>query len=81
MFGDFKKPVLRFFAWTLHKVFRTIYDKVYIDEVFLERLKKIEQESNIPIVLMPTQKSYLDFLIVSYIFFSYKLKLPAVASD
>lgn len=41
MFGDFKKPVIRFFAWTLHKVFRTIYEKVYIDEGFLERLRKI----------------------------------------
>jgi glycerol-3-phosphate O-acyltransferase len=36
---------------------------------------------NIPIVLVPTNRSYIDFLIVSYIFFAYKLKLPYVVSD
>lgn len=81
MFGEFKKPVIRFFAWVLHKVFRTIYEKVYVDEAMLEKLRKIETDKGVPIVLAPTQKSYLDFLIVSYIFFTYKLKLPCVASD
>lgn len=35
----------------------------------------------IPIVLLPTHRSYIDFLIVSYIFFVYKLKLPYIVSD
>lgn len=74
-------PVLRFFAWALHKIFKSIYEKIYVDEEMLERLRKIDESGDMPIVLAPTQKSYLDFLIVSYIFFTYKLKLPKVASD
>ena len=46
-----------------------------------DRIRQIEQKNGVPIVLMPTHKSYLDFLIVSYIFFIYKLKLPYVVSD
>lgn len=44
-------------------------------------LKEIEKEKRIPIVLLPTHRSYIDFLIVSYIFFLYKLKLPYIISD
>ena len=36
---------------------------------------------NVPIVLVPTHRSYIDFLIVSYIFFAYRLKLPYIVSD
>ena len=32
-------------------------------------------------MLLPTHRSYIDFLIVSYIFFLYKLKLPYIISD
>lgn len=34
-----------------------------------------------PIVLLPTHRSYFDFLIVSYIFFVYKLRLPYFVQD
>lgn len=81
MFGEFKMSVVRFFAWALHKIFKSIYEKIYIDEEMLERLRKIEEQTSTPIVLAPTQRSYLDFLIVSYIFFVYRLKMPNVASD
>lgn len=74
-------PVVRFFAWALYKIFKSIYEKIYIDEEMLEKLRKIDEEGTMPLVLAPTQRSYLDFLIVSYIFFTYKLKLPKVASD
>ena len=46
-----------------------------------ETLKEIEQKKKIPIVLLPTHRSYIDFLIVGYIFFLYKLKLPYIVSD
>lgn len=43
IFGEFKMPVLRFFAWALHKIFKSIYEKIYIDEEMLERLRKIDE--------------------------------------
>lgn len=35
----------------------------------------------IPIIMAPTHKSYLDFIILTYLFFNYKLKIPYVASN
>lgn len=34
-----------------------------------------------PIVLLPTHRSYLDFLIISYVFFVYNLRLPNFIAD
>ena len=33
-----------------------------------------------PVILMPTHRSYLDFLLVSYIFYHYDLTLPVIAA-
>ena len=79
--GEFKMPVVRFLAWTLHKIFKRIYEKVNVNHDMFETLKEIEQKKKIPIVLLPTHRSYIDFLIVGYIFFLYKLKLPYIVSD
>jgi hypothetical protein len=35
IFGEFRMPVVRLFAWTLHKIFKSIYEKIYIDEEML----------------------------------------------
>lgn len=74
-------PVIRFMAWTLHKIFKRIYEKVNVNSQMFSLLSKIQNERKNPIVLLPTHRSYLDFLIVSYIFFLYKLKLPHIVSD
>ena len=46
----------------------------------LEVLRDVEKD-NIPIILLPNHRSYMDFLIVSYIFFVYHLKIPRIISD
>jgi glycerol-3-phosphate O-acyltransferase len=74
-------PVIRFMAWTLHKIFKRIYEKVNVNSEMFDFLRNVEKERKIPIVLLPTHRSYVDFLIVSYIFFLYKLKLPYIISD
>lgn len=79
--GEFRMPVVRFLAWTLHKIFKRIYEKVNVNAEMFDTLRKIEQERKVPIVLLPTHRSYIDFLIVSYIFFLYQLKLPYIVSD
>ena len=33
-----------------------------------------------PILLMPSHRSYLDFLLMSYVFFHYDLPLPVIAA-
>lgn len=80
MFADYNMSLIRGFGWFLHKVFKRIYEKVVIDENALDKLKALEKTSNGPLVLIPTHRSYIDFLIVSYIFFAYKMKCPHIAA-
>ena len=37
--GEFKMPVVRFLAWTLHKIFKRIYEKVNVNHEMFETLK------------------------------------------
>ena len=68
-------------VWTVHKAFKNMYDKININTEMLERIREIEESSSNPIVLLPTHRSYLDFLVVSYIFMIYKLRLPNFIAD
>lgn len=34
-----------------------------------------------PIVLLPTRRSYFDFLVVSYVFIIFKMRLPHFVAD
>jgi glycerol-3-phosphate O-acyltransferase len=73
--------VVRSMAWTVHKAFKNLFEKITINMEMLEELREIEKNSSTPIVLLPTHRSYLDFLVVSYIFFIYKLRLPNFVAD
>ena len=46
----------------------------------LNKLKKLAESDPGSIVIVPTHRSYIDFLIVSYVFFSYHIKVPYIAA-
>ena len=73
-------PVIRMFAWFLHKIFKIIYEKVVIDDLLLQRLRQHNFKEKGPLVLIPTHRSYIDFIIISYVFFAYKLQVPYIAA-
>ncbi len=73
-------PVLRGFAWFLTKVFRRIYDKVVIDDASLKRIQEHDIKKNGPLIIMPTHRSYIDFLMCSFVFFAYRIKCPHIAT-
>lgn len=81
MFGTFSMPIVRLEAWILTKFLKSIYEKIIVNENVFENFRKIENDLKIPIVMAPTHKSYLDFIILTYLFFNYKLKIPYVASN
>ena len=51
--------------------------KISSPEIILQ-LRKLIQEY--PVVLMPSHRSYMDFLLVSYIFYDQDLPLPVIAA-
>jgi glycerone phosphate O-acyltransferase/fatty acyl-CoA reductase len=64
MFADYSMPMIRTFGWFLTKVFKQIYEKVVIDDTTLKRLLEHDQKKSGPLILMPTHRSYIDFLMV-----------------
>ncbi|XP_056672128.1 dihydroxyacetone phosphate acyltransferase isoform X2 [Monodelphis domestica] len=69
---------IRFFAFSLSKVFKRIYEKVCVNEEGIQRLQRAIQEH--PVVLLPSHRSYIDFLLLSYILYTYDLSVPVIAA-
>ncbi|OMJ82851.1 hypothetical protein SteCoe_16318 [Stentor coeruleus] len=80
MISDLRMPVVRMFAWGLRKFWRAIYEKVVVNHNQLNEMAKIINNSNVPLVILPSHRSYIDFLIVSYLFFSFGIKMPYIAA-
>lgn len=70
--------IIRQFAFVLPKIMKKIYGKVLINEDGIEKLRNTHMET--PVVLLPTHRSYADFLLVSYIAYHYNLPLPVIAA-
>lgn len=78
--GEIHLAAVRTMAWSVHKMFTNIFEKLTVNTPMMEQLREIEKRS-IPIVLLPTRRSYLDFMVVSYISFCYKLRQPNLMAD
>ncbi|OFX20778.1 MAG: glycerol-3-phosphate acyltransferase [Anaeromyxobacter sp. RBG_16_69_14] len=70
-FIELVRPLL---AW----LFRRLYDAVDVDEEGLARVKRAAGDA--PIVLCPSHKSYIDFLVLSWIFYEYGMTPPHIAA-
>ncbi|KAM9613042.1 dihydroxyacetone phosphate acyltransferase isoform 3-T3 [Trichechus inunguis] len=69
---------IRFFAFTLSKVFKQIYSKVCVNEEGIQKLQRAIQEH--PVVLLPSHRSYIDFLMLSFLLYNYDLPVPVIAA-
>ena len=66
-------------AWpVLDWVFNRIYDGIEVDEAGLERAMKAA--ANAPVVLTPSHKSHVDYLVMSYVLWSRGYSVPLVAA-
>jgi glycerol-3-phosphate O-acyltransferase len=70
--------VLKVLSALLSIVWYRIYDGFEVDEEGLERLREASRDSSI--VLIPSHKSHVDYLIISYLFYKYGLNPPAIAA-
>ncbi|KAK0138648.1 Dihydroxyacetone phosphate acyltransferase [Merluccius polli] len=69
---------VRFFAFALTKAFKTLFRSICVNEEGIQRLQQAIQEH--PVVLLPSHRSYMDFLLMSYILYTYDLALPVIAA-
>jgi glycerol-3-phosphate O-acyltransferase len=70
-FIELVRPVL---AW----LFGRLYDAVDVDEEGLARVKRAAADA--PIVLCPSHKSYIDFLVLSWVLYEQGMTPPHIAA-
>uniref|UniRef100_A0A8C9ZJL0 Glyceronephosphate O-acyltransferase 2 n=1 Tax=Sander lucioperca TaxID=283035 RepID=A0A8C9ZJL0_SANLU len=69
---------IRLMAYTLTKVLKRLFTGIFVNMEGLNMLQQAIQES--PVILMPNHRSYVDFLVISYILFTYDIPLPVIAA-
>ncbi|XP_052022601.1 dihydroxyacetone phosphate acyltransferase [Apodemus sylvaticus] len=69
---------IRFFAFVLSKVFKQIFSKVCVNEEGIQKLQRAVQEH--PVILLPSHRSYIDFLMLSFVLYNYDLPVPVIAA-
>jgi glycerol-3-phosphate O-acyltransferase len=70
--------VLAFSAPVLDWIFQRIYDGIEVDEAGLHR--SLKAASNAPIVLCPSHKSHIDYLVLSWVLWNRGYAVPLVAA-
>jgi glycerol-3-phosphate O-acyltransferase len=69
---------IKAFEVLLDRVFNRIYAGIELDMEGLARLKSLVKEGSL--VLLPSHKSYVDFLVLSFLFNEHNLQLPMIAA-
>jgi len=70
--------VIKLFSLALSWLFNHIYDGVSVDRDGLNYLKTMSQKG--PLVLIPSHKSHIDYLILSYILWHNNMPCPLIAA-
>ncbi|XP_011692353.1 PREDICTED: dihydroxyacetone phosphate acyltransferase [Wasmannia auropunctata] len=71
---------VRWLGIFITKAMKRMFSKIYINETMLSNLKRETRISQVQYIYVPSHRSYLDFVLLSYILFSYDMALPNIAA-
>lgn len=74
----FSMFVIRTMGWMLGKVWRRLFSTVDVNETNILHARDVALEK--PLVLLPSHKSHVDYLMMSYICFAYNLPIPIICA-
>ena len=72
------RSTIRLFAYVFPKIYRKIYDEILVDTRGVEKVREAVVKG--PVIFLPTHRSYIDFLIISYVTFANKLPSPHICA-
>ncbi|XP_017291501.1 dihydroxyacetone phosphate acyltransferase isoform X2 [Kryptolebias marmoratus] len=78
MSQNLQLPFIRLMGYIFTKVFKRLFSAIFVNMEGLSALQQAAQEH--PVILMPNHRSYVDFLVISYILFSYDIPVPVIAA-
>jgi len=76
--ADPNYTVVDLWSVVLSWVFKYIYDGLIVDEAGLNKVKQVARHS--PLILVPSHRSHVDYLLLSYIFYLNHLSMPLIAA-
>lgn len=77
--ANLSKFVCKMCAWLLYKVFRRLMTKLLVNPQQMDQLAEAEK-TGIPLVYLPLHRSHLDYLIITWVNWHFRLRLPHIAS-
>ncbi len=69
---------LRALEVVLDKIFQRIYVGLDVDEEGIARIRQLSKGGSL--ILLPSHKSYIDFLVVSYVFYKANIPVPLIVA-
>jgi len=76
--ADFNSTYIAFLDWLLTWVWNNIYNGLIVDKKGIERLKVASRKGSM--ILLPSHKSHIDYLVLSYAFYHHGLPPPHIAA-
>ncbi|MEZ4256000.1 MAG: 1-acyl-sn-glycerol-3-phosphate acyltransferase [Polyangiales bacterium] len=76
--ADQDHVVLRWVHAILHRVWHRIYDGIEIDQEGIERVRDAARKG--PLVLLPSHKSHVDYLVLSDVLYGHDISPPLIAA-
>ncbi len=76
--ANYKMGVVAFLSFLLTLLWARIYEGIEVDEEGIARIREEGKKS--PIIVVPSHKSHIDYLIISYLFFRNGLIPPHIAA-
>ena len=78
--STYNHKLLTWFAQVMKKTFVSIYEKIVVNEILLNNLKKLCDTKKGPVIFCPTHRSYIDFLLLSLVLYYYKMEVPHICA-
>lgn len=76
--GAPENDVIKALGSAMTQIFQRIYDGLEIDRAGVERLKEASRKGTL--ILLPSHKSHIDYLFLSYVFFKNDMQVPLIAA-
>ncbi|KAK0083595.1 hypothetical protein PV325_008532 [Microctonus aethiopoides] len=73
-------PTFRWLALILVKVLKRILQSFRVNVKYVLEIKSQMEHSDVQYVYVPSHRSYLDFILMSYLLFNYDMAIPNIAS-
>ena len=72
--------LLRIAGWVLYKVLGKMLTTVQFSKGQMALLKRVHENTKMPIIYLPVHRSHLDYILVSFILYMNNIKPPLVAA-